>query len=127
MYAFNRYAFLFLLMPLFACGKRQAAFTEAAYVLKRSETLSITPLNLQVTNRGCGRQWEGDPGTENPLCDLEIRSGDSVWYWGHSFKPFIIRDLEFTVEKMNPWNREEDSIPAGGCLIRVRKLNSRIP
>jgi hypothetical protein len=127
MQAFNRYAFLFILMPLFACDNRQAAFTEAVYLLKRSETISIKQLNLQISNRGCGRHWEGDPGTEKPYCDLEIRAGDSVWYGGSSFKPFIIRDLEFTVEKMNPWNKAEDSIPAGGCMLRVRKLNSRIP
>jgi len=62
------------------------------------------------------------PGYESPYCDLVIRYRDSTVHAGSDFKPVQISNIEITLDRINPWGREEDSIPPGGCRLLIRKL-----
>ncbi|MBK6825937.1 MAG: hypothetical protein IPG86_03225 [Chitinophagaceae bacterium] len=115
---------LLLLTPVVffsACNHHPGSgFTEKKYILKREETIRIPELDLQISNKGCGRQWTGD--SETPFCELELKATDTSFRFGQSFSPVYFRNLEIKVMQMNPWNREEDSIPPGGCRIWIHKL-----
>lgn len=109
-----------------SCGSQPpATFTEKKLVLAGKKTAEIKEIGLSITNNGCGRQWvtDGDkPGSERPYCDLLIRYKDSTVHAGHDFKPVYIGNLKIQVQRINPWGREEDSIPPGGCRILVQQL-----
>lgn len=113
-----------LLLPVsFFCACNQhpgIAFTEKTYILQREETIRIPELDIRISNKGCGRQWEGE--SEVPYCELELKAADTTIQFGQSFAPVYFRNLEIKVMQMNPWNREEDSIPPGGCRVLVHKL-----
>lgn len=98
-------------------------FKEKKLIVASKETVKIKQLDLSVTNNGCGRQWVS--GEERPYCDLIIKHKDSIFYAGSNFKPVYIGNIEITIDRMNPWGREEDSVPAGGCRIWVRKIEGR--
>ncbi|MEI2738273.1 MAG: hypothetical protein V9F01_05765 [Chitinophagaceae bacterium] len=83
---------------------------------------------MAITNNGCGRQWieeDGKSGTEKPYCDLIIKYKDSIIHAGSDFKPVYIGNIEIVVDKMNPWGREEDSVPPGGCRVWVKRTEGR--
>lgn len=115
---------LLLLIPLVyitACNQHQGiGFTEKTYILKREEIIRIPELDLQISNKGCGRQWTEN--SETPFCELELKAADTTIRFGRSFTPLYFRNLEIKVMQMNPWNREEDSIPPGGCQVWIHKL-----
>lgn len=98
-------------------------FTDQRLVIANKETVRIKELDLSITNNGCGRQWES--GEEKPYCELIIRRKDSTLRAGNNFKPVYIGNIEITIDRMNPWGREEDSVPPGGCRVWVRKLEGR--
>ena len=85
--------------------------------------MKIKELDLSITNNGCGRQWES--GSEIPYCELIIKCKDSTIYAGSNFKPVYIGNIEIKLDRINPWGREEDSVPPGGCRVWVRKLEGR--
>lgn len=100
-------------------------FTEKKLVIAARETAKISEIDLSITNNGCGRQWVVDkdrPGYERPYCDLVIQYRDSTYHAGSDFKPVQINNIEITLDRINPWGREEDSIPPGGCRLFIRKL-----
>ena len=108
-----------LLFLLAGCMHPPEPFTTRRLLLARNETVQLPQIGLTITNRGCGRQWEGD--AERPYCDLELRSGDSIYRFADSFAPLYIRNIEIRMDKMNPWNVVEDSVPPGGCRLIVTK------
>lgn len=118
----NRLLLLLTALVFFsACNQHSGSgFTEKKYILKKDETIRIPELDLQISNNGCGREWTGD--SEIPFCDLELKAADTSFRFGHSFSPVYFRNLEIKVMQMNPWNREEDSIPPGGCHIWIHQF-----
>lgn len=107
------------------CMSRPGKFTEKKFIISSNQTVRIEELSLSVTNNGCGREWtseEGKPAYERAYCDLTVKMEDSVFHFGDSFAPLYIKNLKLAIDKMNPWGREEDSIPAGGCRIIVTRL-----
>lgn len=103
-------------------------FTEKSILLLNKETVVIKEVDISVTNNGCGRKWisaEGQPSYEKAYCDLVIKNGDSTIHAGADYKPVYFGNIEIKLEKMNPWGKEENGIPPGGCRIWVRKLEGR--
>lgn len=110
------------------CGAPAKKFEEKKLVIPSKQTVRISEIDLSITNNGCGRQWvvdEGKTGTERPYCDLEINLGDSMIHAGGDFKPVSIGNIQITIEKMNPWGREDDSVPPGGCRVWVKRTGGR--
>lgn len=105
-----------------ACMYPPKRFTERTLVLGSKQSTTISELNMTITNAGCGRKWMADGG-EKPYCDLTVKVKDSIYRFGQSFDPLYILNIKLVIDKMNPWGREEDSIPAGGCRITVTKLD----
>jgi hypothetical protein len=118
------FAIITLFFMIAACSSTsQKIFTDKKLVIANKETVKIKELNLSITNNGCGRQWES--GSERPYCDLLIKSKDSTIHFGRDFSPITIGDIQITIDKMNPWGRQEDSVPPGGCRLWVRKILNR--
>ena len=110
------------------CSSQPKPFTEKTIIIAAKQTVKVPELNLSITNNGCGRKWivEGDnPAYEKPFCGLVIQQKDSTVTGGGDFKPLYIGNVEITIDKMNPWGREEDSVPAGGCRVLVKKVEGR--
>ena len=105
------------------CSSQPKEFTDKKLVIPSKQTVKIKELDLSITNNGCGRQWES--GAERPYCDLVIKRNDSTLHAGGDFKPVYIGNIEITIDKINPWGKEEDSIPPGGCRVWIRKLEGR--
>lgn len=105
------------------CTHQPKEFSDQKLVIASNETVKIRELDLSITNNGCGRQWES--GEEKPYCELVIQRKDATVRAGTNFKPVYIGNIEITIDKMNPWRREEDSVPAGGCRVWVRKVKGR--
>jgi hypothetical protein len=123
-------AILFILSFLFvatiACMYPPKKFTEKRLVIANKETVRINELDMTITNNGCGRKWiveDGRAAGERPYCDLLVKTKDSTWHFGGSFDPLYVKNLKLLIDKMNPWGREEDSVPPGGCRIIVTKLD----
>jgi hypothetical protein len=93
--------------------------------------VNINELNMSITNGGCGRKWimekgkEGEDieGYERAYCDVMVKTKDSTWRFGSSFKPLYIKNLKLVIDRMNPWGSWEDSVPPGGCRIIVTRLD----
>lgn len=102
------------------CNRPTKPFSEKKLIIATNQTVKIKELDLSITNNGCGRQWES--GSERPYCELIIKHKESTINAGNSFEPVHIGNIEITIDKMNPWGRQEDSVPAGGCRLLVRKL-----
>ncbi len=103
----------------------QKEFKERQFIVKKDETVTIKELGLKITNKGCGRQWVSNGGGESyekPFCELTYVLGDSTKHGGNSFKPVYFGNIEIKIEHMNPWNKEEDGVPAGACRLYIRKL-----
>lgn len=106
-------------------------FTEKRLVIARNETVRINELDMTITNNGCGRKWimenakdgEDIEGFIRLYCDLLVKTNDSTWHFGSSFDPLYIKNLKLLIDKMNPWGREEDSVPPGGCRVIVTRLD----
>jgi hypothetical protein len=105
------------------CSSQPKEFSDRKLVIPNKQTVKIKELDLSITNNGCGRQWES--GSERPYCDLVIKRKDSTLNAGGDFKPVYIGNVSIQVQKINPWGREEDSIPPGGCRVWIRKLEGR--
>src|SRR5688500_15811878 len=122
------YLLIFLLgISHMHCSERES-FSEERFIIRKNQTVRVNQLDLSITNRGCGRQWidkAAGQGYERPYCDIEVRRGDKVSSAGEDFEPVYIGNLMVQVEKMNPWERLEDSIPPGGCKVLVKLLDSR--
>lgn len=115
-------AFCFLAV---GCMSRPEKFTEKRLIIASNQTEKINELNMSITNAGCGRKWiseDDKPAYERAYCDLTVKLKDSIYHFGDSFSPLYIKNLKLVVDKMNPWGREEDSIPPGGCRITVTRL-----
>ncbi len=102
------------------CSSSQEEFTDSKFIIASKNTIKIKELDLSITNDGCGREWVGD--MEKPYCDLKIKFKDSAFSAGRDFKPIRFRNIEIEVDQMNPWNKEEDSIPPGGCSVWIRRV-----
>ena len=110
------------------CSSQSKPFTERKIVIASQQTVKVPELNLSITNNGCGRKWlseQDKPSYERPYCDLIIKQKDSTITGGGDFEPIYIGNVEITIDKMNPWGREEDSVPPGGCRVLVRKIVGR--
>ena len=113
----------FLFLVVSSCMYPPKKFTEKRLVIASKQTASIEELNMTITNSGCGRKWMTDHGGERTYCDIIVKVKDSIWHFGDSFDPLYIRNLRLLIDKMNPWGREEDSIPPGGCRIIITRLD----
>ena len=102
------------------CGSQQEEFADRKFIIASKKTIKIKELDLSITNDGCGREWVGE--MEKPYCDLKIKFKDSIFSGGRSFKPIRFRNIEIEVDQMNPWGKEEDSIPPGGCSVWIRQI-----
>jgi hypothetical protein len=110
------------------CSNAAKDFTERRIVVGSKQTVKVKELGLSITNYGCGRKWEsadGKNGIEKPYCELEIQYKDSIINAGNDFKPILIGDAQIQLDKINPWGKEEDSIPPGGCRLLVKKVVQR--
>ncbi|HEV7783314.1 MAG TPA: hypothetical protein VGO58_18690 [Chitinophagaceae bacterium] len=110
------------------CSSPSKPFTEKRYTLASKETLKIGELNMTIINNGCGRKWivEGEhPAFERAYCDIVINRGDTTMHAGNDSDPVYIGDIEIDIERMNPWGSWEDSIPPGGCRLRIKRTGSR--
>ena len=106
-----------------ACMYPPKKFTEKRMIIASKETVRINELEMTLINNGCGRKWMGDFRGERSYCDLVLKTKDSTWYFGDSFNPLYIKNLKLVIDEMNPWGREEDSVPPGGCRIIVTRLD----
>lgn len=116
-----------IMCVLNSCADRET-FTEKSFVIRNKQTITVNQLDLSITNNGCGRHWvneDGKPGIERPFCEIKLKRGDKTAVMGNDFKPVYIGNLLVQLEKINPWQREEDSIPPGGCKVLVKLLDSR--
>jgi hypothetical protein len=122
--------FIFILIApgiLHSCAERQD-FKEGRFIISSKQTIQISAIGLSITNQGCGRKWinEGNnPGYERPYCDLVISKGDKTIIAGSDYKPVYLGNIVVQLEKINPWNNTEDSIPPGGCRVHVKLLDGR--
>lgn len=110
------------------CSSQPKQFKEKKLIIPSNQTVKIDEIDLSITNHGCGREWvngEGDRPMEKVFCDLKITLKDSVIISGHDQKPVYIGNYQVTIDRMNPWNRVEDSIPPGGCRVWVRRVEGR--
>jgi hypothetical protein len=98
-------------------------FTEKRVVIGSKQSTRINELGMTISNGGCGRKWMTNNGGERPYCDLVVKWKDTTYRFGDSFEPLYINNLKLVIDKMNPWGREVDSVPAGGCRIIVTKLD----
>jgi hypothetical protein len=103
------------------CMHTPSRFTEKKLVIAAKQTVRVAGTGMSVTNEGCGRKWIGSE--ERPYCDISVTFKDSTYHFGQSFSPLFILNYKLEIEKMNPWGIEEDSVPAGGCRIRVVRLD----
>lgn len=102
----------------------QAPFTEKRLIIASGETVRIDELKISITNKGCGRKWMSEkdkPSYEVPYCELEVKYRDSLLHFSGGWGPFFAGAAEIRIDKMNPWGREEDSIPAYGCRVIINK------
>ena len=95
------------------------SFMDQLIIVKSEETVQVKGAGLKITNNGCGREW-GEFG-ERVYYRIQVRKGDSTWQMPAHSDPLYIEDLQLTVDKANPWGREEDSVPPGGCRISIRR------
>ena len=110
---------------IFSACNAPAGFTERRVIIGSGETVRIDELKIAITNKGCGRKWVSEdrkPTYEAPYCDLEVKYRDSTLHFSSGLGPFYAGAAEIRIDKMNPWGREEDSIPPGGCRIIVNKV-----
>jgi hypothetical protein len=115
-----------LLALMISCSNPSKPFTERRIIIGNKETVKISELDLSITNNGCGRKWVSDgenPSYERPYCGLVIMRKDSMLNAGSNFDPVYIGNVKIEIDRMNPWGREEDSIPPGGCRVIVRKMD----
>ncbi|MBC7874682.1 MAG: hypothetical protein H7Y01_11825 [Ferruginibacter sp.] len=105
------------------CTSQPKEFKERKLVIASKETVRVKELDLTITNNGCGRKWTNSE--ERPYCELLIKYKDSTIHAGDDFNPVYIGNIEIDIDRMNPWGREEDSVPPGGCRLWVRKLAGR--
>ena len=98
-------------------------FTEKRLVIGSKQSARIDELGMTISNGGCGRKWMANNGGERPYCDLMVKWNDTTYRFGDSFEPLYIRNLRLVIDKMNPWGREEDSVPPGGCRIIITRLD----
>ena len=65
----NHWLLLFIPVIFYsACNHHPGnSFTEKSYILKREQTIRIPELDLQISNKGCGRQWTDQ--SETPFCE----------------------------------------------------------
>lgn len=103
-----------------SCGSQQKEFADKKFIIDSKKTIKIKELDLSITNNGCGRQWVGE--MEKAFCELQIKFKDSVFYAGADYKPLRFHNIEIELDQVNPWGKEEDSIPAGGCRVWVRRI-----
>jgi hypothetical protein len=111
-----------------ACMNRSEPFTEKKIIVASKQTVEIPEIDLSITNNGCGRKWvtEKDrPAFERAYCDLVIQRDKTIIHAGNDSKPVYIGDLQIYIERMNPWGREEDSVPPGGCRLWIRRTGRK--
>jgi hypothetical protein len=102
-------------------------FTEKMITIAANDSVSIKEIDLTVINQGCGREWykmDGEHSGERPYCELLIRHKDLSRAVSQRSDPIYIGEVEILVDKINPWGREEDSIPPGGCRLLVRRTSA---
>ncbi len=100
-------------------------FTDREIIVESKETVVIKELDLKITNKGCGRQWESKEGKEpyeTAYCELVYQLKDSVKYAGDSYKPVYFGDIEIKLTGMNPWSAAEKGIPGGGCRLSIKRI-----
>ena len=110
------------------CSERQKPFTEKRIIVASKQTIKIKELGMTITNNGCGRKWVSDgdnPSYEKAYCDIVIERDGKTIKAGKDQEPVYFGDLEIDIERMNPWGREEDSVPPGGCRLRVKRVAGR--
>lgn len=103
----------------------QKQFKEKTITFGANQLISIAELGLTIKNQSCGRQWistNGEPAYERAFCDITVKTKDSTYHFNTALDRFFIKNIQFDIEKINPWGKEEDSVPAGGCRIKVLKL-----
>lgn len=118
------FAMVAILLLEAGCSSQPKEFTEKKSVIASGKTVRIKELGISITNKGCGRKWiaeNGKPESEIPYCELIIKHGDSSLFTSAAFAPLYIGEAQVRMDKINPWGREEDSVPAGGCRVVVRR------
>ena len=104
-------------------NSQNRTITERKLVVASKETVKVKDLDLEITNKGCGRKWisEGDnPSYEQAYCDIIIKHKDTLLAVGTA-ENYYAGDIEIILDRMNPWGREEDSVPAGGLRLIIRR------
>ncbi|OPZ19286.1 MAG: hypothetical protein BWZ05_00200 [Bacteroidetes bacterium ADurb.BinA245] len=122
---FLRMKLIFLVLLGCGCMYPQKVFKEKTIIISANQSVSVSELGLTIKNQGCGRQWvstNGEPAYERAFCDITVKTKDSTYHFNPARNQFFIKNIQFDIEKMNPWGRVEDSIPPGGCRIKVSKL-----
>ena len=117
--------YFFLILLFLGCRYPQKEFKEKTLIVEAKQTVPVSELGISIHNEGCGREWvseEGKPAMERAFCEVTVKTTDSVYHFSNTNKPLFIKNIRLDLEKMNPWGRVEDSIPPGGCRIRVTKL-----
>lgn len=93
-------------------------------VVKHKETANVKEAGLSITNNGCGREW-GDFG-ERIFYHVQVKKGNSAYSLPEKFESLYIDDLQLKADKVNVWQREEDSVPAGACRILIQRSQAFI-
>ncbi len=112
-------------MAVIGCRESKKPFTERRIVIANEETVKIKELGMTITNKGCGRKWVSDgdhPSYEKAYCEITVERDGKTIQIGKDSEPVYFDDLEIDIERMNPWGREEDSVPAGGCRLWVKRV-----
>jgi hypothetical protein len=114
-----------LLLIIAGCMYPPKEFKDKRLVIGSGQTVHIEELGLSVTNKGCGREWTSEndqPAYEKTFCEIDVKTYDSTYRFSHKSNTLFIKNIKLEIERMNPWGREEDSIPPGGCRLLVIKL-----
>src|SRR5689334_3406589 len=113
----------FLFIIWFERCHSPVVFTEKVYFLNHDDSIYVNDLNVSIVNKGCGRQWrsgKGGPPFETVWCLIQVRHKNEPVQVLNSEGKIYSGEAEITVEKVNPGGAIEDSIPPGGCRIRVK-------
>lgn len=117
--------YILLLLITAGCMYPPKTFEDKRLIIASGEVVNISELGMSIHNHGCGRQWtsgKNEPAIEEVFCDITVKTSDSTYHFSRKSKTLYIKNIKFEIDGMNPWGREEDSIPPGGCRMLVIKL-----
>ena len=112
---------LLLTASLISCNGKGQTKTgmDKKIIVGKEKTVQVKEAGITITNEGVGREF-GESG-ERPFYHISVKKGDSTYRFPQKFEALYVDDLQLQMDKVNPWEREEDSVPPGGCRIHIQR------